>query len=155
MALYQGYKQLIKNRDLIRQAVLKFNASTFIEVGENKYTIAEALEKLKNPDTFLIELLENNIDNLIQKEAELKKLQEEEVKELEKILYGSNKAVGNTTISEKLQERREAYSPIIEEAFNLKKELDIERDKHEEFNEKISTLINIVNVKNTLTIELN
>lgn len=155
LALYQGYKQLIKNRDLIRQAVLKFNASTFIEVGENKYTIAEALEKLKNPDTFLIELLENNIDNLIQKEAELKKLQEEEVKELEKILYGSNKAVGNTTISEKLQERREAYSPIIEEAFNLKKELDIERDKHEEFNEKISTLINIVNVKNTLTIELN
>lgn len=154
LALYQSYKTLVKNRDTIRQAILKFNASTFIELGDRKYTIAESLENLKNPDTYLIQLLEDNIDNLVNREKELKKLQEDEVKDLEKTLYGSNKAIGNTSISEKLNERREAYSPIIEEVLDLKRELDIERDRVEEFNEKINTLINIVNVKNTLNIDL-
>lgn len=154
LALYQSYKTLVKNRDAIRQAILKFNASTIIELGDRKYTIAESLENLKNPDTYLIQLLEDNIDNLVRREKELKKIQEDEVKDLEKILYGSNKAIGNTSISEKLSERREAYSPIIEEVLDIKRELDIERDRVEEFNEKINTLINIVNVKNTLNIDL-
>ena len=55
-----------------------------------------------------------------EKREELTETQEIEVKELEKTLYGSTKSLGSTAISEKLAERREAYNPIIEEAFDLK-----------------------------------
>lgn len=67
------------------------------------------------------------------------------------MLCGSNKALGNTAISEKLEERRKDYTPVIEEIFDLKKELDKEK---EEFEQKINTLINIANVQNSLNIDL-
>lgn len=153
-ALYQSYKQLVKNRNKIRQAILKFNAITFVEVGEIKLTIAEALERVKKSDNFLTNLLENNIKSMINKKEELTEIQESEVKELEKTLYGSTKSLGSTAISEKLAERREAYNPIIEEAFDLKEELSKEKDARENFMERINTQINIANVKHTLNIEL-
>lgn len=133
---------------------LKFNAITFVEVGETKLTIAEALERVKKSDNFLINLLENNIKSMLNKKDELTEIQENEVKELEKTLYGSTKSLGSTAISEKLSERREAYNPIIEEAFGLKEELAKEKDLHENFMERINTQINIANVKHTLDIEL-
>ena len=89
-----------------------------------------------------------------EKREELTETQEIEVKELEKTLYGSTKSLGSTAISEKLAERREAYNPIIEEAFDLKGELSKEREAHENFMERINTQINIANVKHTLDIEL-
>lgn len=153
-ALYQSYKQLVKNRNKIRQAILKFNAITFVEVGEIKLTIAEALERVKKSDNFLINLLENNIKSMLNKKDELSEIQESEVKELEKTLYGSTKSLGSTAISEKLSERREAYNPVIEEAFDLKEELSKEKDSRENFMERINTQINIANVKHTLDIEL-
>lgn len=70
------------------------------------------------------------------------------------MLYGSNKALGNTAISEKLEERRKDYTPVIEEIFDLKKELDKEKEEKEEFEQKINTLINIANVQNSLNIDL-
>lgn len=153
-ALYQSYKQLVANRNKIRQAILQFNACTFIEIGEMKITIAEALERLKNNENIIIDILEENINNMISKEAELKLVQENEVKEFEKMLYGSNKSIGNIAISEKLEERRKSYTPIIEEIFDLKKELEKEKEFKDEFDQKINTLINILNVQNTLEIEL-
>lgn len=153
-ALYQSYMQLVKNRNKIRQAILKFNATTYVEVGQNSFTIAEALERLKKPDNFVVELLESNIDSIVEKEDELKYVQETEVKELEKIIYGSNKSLGSTAISEKIEERREAYRPIIEEAFNIKEELEKEKEQREEFYQRINTQLNIANVKHTIDIEL-
>lgn len=153
-ALYQSYKQLVKNRNKIRQAILKFNATTYVEVGNNSFTIAEALERLKKSDNFIVELLENNVDSMVEKEEELKYMQENEVKDLEKIIYGSNKALGSTAISEKIEERREAYRPIIEEAFDIKEELEKEKEEREEFYQRINTQLNIANVKHTLDIEL-
>lgn len=153
-SLYQSYKQLVKNRNKIRQAILQFNAVTFVEVGDIKLTIAEALERVKKSDSFIITLLENNIKMISEKREELTETQEIEVKELEKTLYGSTKSLGSTAISEKLAERREAYNPIIEEAFDLKGELSKEREARENFMERINTQINIANVKHTLDIEL-
>lgn len=153
-ALYQSYKQLVKNRNRIRQAILEFNVTTTITVGESSFTIAEALEKLKKSDDFIIDLLENNLSLLVEKEEELKYVQENEVKELEKIIYGSNKSLGSTAISEKLIERREAYRPVIEEAFDLKAELEKEKELREEFYQGINTQLNIANVKHTLDIVL-
>lgn len=154
LALYQSYKQLVKNKNKIRQAILQFNACTFIKIGDRELTIAEALERIKNPDNTITQLLEKNISNMTERKNSLIDMQEEEVKEFEKMLYGSNKSLGNTAISEKLEERRKDYTPIIEEIFDLKKELEREREEKEEFDQRINTLINIANVQNSLDIEL-
>lgn len=154
LALYQSYKQLIKNKNKIRQAILKFNACTLIKIGDKELSIAEALERIKNSDETIIELLENNISAMTNRKDVLLETQEEEVRDFEKMLYGSNKALGNTAISEKLEERRKDYTPVIEEIFDLKKELDKEKEEKEEFEQKINTLINIANVQNSLNIDL-
>ncbi|EHO19698.1 hypothetical protein HMPREF9466_01629 [Fusobacterium necrophorum subsp. funduliforme 1_1_36S] len=39
--------QLLKNRDKIRAAILAFNASNTIMIGDQEYIIALALEKLR------------------------------------------------------------------------------------------------------------
>lgn len=153
-ALYQSYKQLVKNKNKIRQAILQFNACTFIKIGDRELTIAEALERIKNSDETIIDLLENNISALAKKKDLLLEMQEDEVKDFERMLYGSNKSLGNAAISEKLEERRKDYTPVIEEIFDLKKELEKEKEEKEEFEQKINTLINVANVQNTLDIEL-
>lgn len=147
-----SYKKMVSNREKIQEAIMKFNATHMIEVSGKKFTIASALNKWKNYDGFLENVIATNIEEYNNLKASLENKQEKEVKELETQLNLSNKNVGNQILQEKLKQRKDEYEPIMFEAINLVEEYEKLINFREEFEQKVNTQINIVNVRETLTI---
>lgn len=148
-----SYNKMILNRDKIQEAIMKFNATHTIEVCGKNFTIASALNKWKNYDDFLERIIAKNIDNYNELKTSLEEKQEKEVKDLETQLNLSNKNIGNQILQEKLKQRKDEYEPVIFEAINLIEEYEKLLNFREEFEQKVNTQINIINVKESLTIE--
>ncbi len=148
-----SYNKMILNRDKIQEAIMRFNATHTIEVCGEKFTIASALNKWKNYDDFLERIISQNIDEYNELKISLEEKQEKEVKELESQLNLSNKTTGNQILQDKLKQRKNEYEPVMVEAINLISEYEKLVNFREEFQQKVNTQINIINVKESLTIE--
>lgn len=148
-----SYNKIILNRDKIQEAIMRFNATHTIEVCGEKFTIASALNKWKNYDDFLERIISQNIDEYNELKISLEEKQEKEVKELESQLNLSNKTTGNQILQDKLKQRKNEYEPVMVEAISLISEYERLVNFREEFEQKVNTQINIINVKESLTIE--
>lgn len=153
-ALVQSYKQLVHNRNKIQEAIMQFNATHTIEILEKKFTVAAALKMYQSYNEDLDVIIEKNVINVEIDKKNLQEKQEKEVKNLEMQLNSSTKQVGNQAFEDKLKSKKDDYEPVIEYAFDLLKELEELKNFKEEFLQKVNTKINILNVQETLTLNL-
>lgn len=151
-AKLDSYNQMVKNRDKIQEAIMKFNAIQTITISGKKITIASALSQWKNYNMFLEKLFGKNIDEYNDLKLNLEERQKQEVKDLETQLNMSNKAVGNQVLQDKLTQRKAEYEPIMVEAVNLVDEYEKLLNFREEFEQNVNTQINIINVKESLSL---
>lgn len=153
-ALVDSYVTMNKNVNKIQEAIMKFNATHTIEISGKAFTIAAALKMYKDYDSTLANIIKNNINQADRLKKQLEDKQELEVKTLEQQLNSSNKQVGNQVFEDKLKSKKEDYEPIMEYAFDLIKAYTEMNDFEEEFLQNVNTKINIINVQETLEIDL-
>lgn len=153
-ALLTSYRQLVANRNKIQEAIMKFNATHTITIEDKEFTIAAALSMYQNYDTNLEAVLEKNLTRSINLKRDLEDKQEREVKSLEQQLNAANKQQGKQEVTDKLKARKDDYEPIMKEAIDILAELTKESDFKEKFLQSVNTKINIANVQETLTIDL-
>lgn len=156
-SLLQKYDALIKNYELIKQALLEFNANTKIEINGREYSIARALELYKEDRSFNFKYkyLSNQCAQLEKINKNLIDTQKYEVANLEAKIYGaSSNNNSNTKIQSQLETRRAEYTPYIKEAIPVLDTYHTLSDEHYEFINQVNIKINIANVNNTLTLDL-
>lgn len=153
-ALVDSYIKMNKNINKIQEAIMKFNATHTIEISGKEFTISAALKMYKDYDSTLANIIKNNINQADRLKKQLEDKQEVEVKTLEQQLNSSNKQVGNQAFEDKLKSKKEDYEPIMEYAFDLVKAYTEMEDFKEEFLQSVNTKINILNVQETLEINL-
>lgn len=153
-SLIQKYKALVNNKNIVKEAVMKFNANTCIEVEGKTYAIARALELSKGYDDFLVKLYSKNIEKLKSEKQSLEQLRDKEVKILEDKLYTANKQMSSDAINSQLDSRRKEYEVYEKQFVSLDEEFTKEYQSQLEFMGKINTVINIANAQHELEIEL-
>lgn len=153
-SLVDSYKKMVANRDKIQEEIMKFNAIHTIKISDKELTIAAALRMYQNYDDQLAVIMINNLNKVANLKEKLEKKQEEEVKSLEIQLNSANKQTGKQEFADKLKARKDDYQPVIKHAFDLIAEIDKEKTFKEEFLQNVNTQINILNVKETLSIDL-
>ena len=153
-SLVDSYITMNKNVNKIQEAIMQFNATHTIEISGKAFTIAAALKMYKDYDSTLANIIKNNINQSDRLKKQLEDKQELEVKTLEQQLNSSNKQVGNQAFEDKLKSKKEDYEPIKEYAFDLIKAYTEMNDFEEEFLQNVNTKINIINVQETLEINL-
>ena len=153
-SLVDSYITMNKNVNKIQEAIMKFNATHTIEISEKEFTISAALKMYKDYDSVLSNIIKNNINQSDRLKKQLEDKQEVEVKTLEQQLNSSNKQVGNQAFEDKLKSKKDDYEPVMEYAFDLVKAYKEMEDFKEEFLQSVNTKINILNVQETLEIDL-
>ena len=153
-ALVDSYIKMNKNVNKIQEAIMQFNATNKIEVSGKEFTIAAALSMYQNYNDDLMRIIRSNILKAEELKTKLENKQESEVKSLEQQLNSSNKQIGNQVFEDKLKSKKEDYEPIMEYAFDLVKAYKEMEDFKEEFLQSVNTKINILNVQETLEIDL-
>ncbi len=153
-ALYQSLKQFILNRDKMRAAILAFNATNTIKVGETDYVIALALEKMKKSDFVDINrLLEEQIykmnvqtDNYLQN-AEDKRdtLQSELSKKANSSTKKDNAAI---------EEIMKSFVVDKNDYLELVSELSKRKERNIEFLEQVNVQLNLKNATTFLEIDV-
>lgn len=153
-ALVDSYIKIKENVNKIQEAIMQFNATHTIEISGKKFTIAAALKMYNSYDNALLTIIGKNIVEAEELKDKLEKKQELEVKSLESQLNSSNKQVGNQAFEDKLKSKKDDYEPVMEYAFDLNKAYNEMNNFEEEFLQNVNTKINIINVQETLTIDL-
>lgn len=153
-ALVDSYIKMNKNINKIQEAIMQFNATHTIEISGKEFTIAAALKMYKDYDSTLANIIKNNINQADRLKKQLEDKQELEVKTLEQQLNSSNKQVGNQAFEDKLKSKKDDYEPVMEYAFDLLKSYTEMEDFKENFLQSVNTKINILNVQETLEIDL-
>lgn len=153
-ALVDSYITMNKNVNKIQEAIMKFNATHTIEISGKEFTISAALKMYKDYDSVLANIIKNNINQSDRLKKQLEDKQEVEVKTLEQQLNSSNKQVGNQAFEDKLKSKKDDYEPVMEYAFDLMEAYTKMEDFKEEFLQSVNTKINILNVQETLEIDL-
>lgn len=153
-SLVDSYITMNKNVNKIQEAIMKFNATHTIEISGKEFTISAALKMYKDYDSVLANIIKNNINQSDRLKKQLEDKQEVEVKILEQQLNSSNKQVGNQAFEDKLKSKKDDYEPVMEYAFDLMEAYTKMEDFKEEFLQSVNTKINILNVQETLEIDL-
>ena len=153
-SLVDSYITMNKNVNKIQEAIMKFNATHTIEISGKEFTISAALKMYKDYDSVLANIIKNNINQSDRLKKQLEDKQEVEVKTLEQQLNSSNKQVGNQAFEDKLKSKKDDYEPVMEYAFDLMEAYTKMEDFKEEFLQAVNTKINILNVQETLEIDL-
>lgn len=152
LARYQQLVKLSENRDKIREAIMKSNATSYITVAGKTYTVALAIEKYRKADDFL-NLLKFQIVKLENEKQKIESKVEIRIRELE------NKFFGNT------RQPSESEKRIIEEAKQLNELKVIDplnindkflklQQETEEFKSLVNITLNEHNVKTEIEINL-
>lgn len=154
-----SYKKLISNRSVIKEALMIFNATTKITVGDIEMTIASALTKYSDMMTkgkggFIEDKLIKSMNEKQKAVQELERKQADELRRYESELNSSNKQIGKATLEERLLSKKEELKPVLKTAFDLEKEYQELCENEEHFLEEVNIQINIANVKHELDINL-
>lgn len=84
-ATEQSYLDLIKRRDLLKQAIVQSNATTHVKIGAWTATVAEAIER-KSSIQYKIELLESMRTAFLRASEEHKREQDAALSRLDRLL---------------------------------------------------------------------
>ena len=144
----------ILNRDKMRAAILAFNATNTIKIGETDYVIALALEKMKKSDFVDINrLLEEQIykmnvqtDNYLQNAEDKRDTLQSEL---------SKKANSSTKKdNEAIEEIMKSFVVDKNDYLELVSELSKRKERNIEFLEQVNVQLNLKNATTFLEIDV-
>ncbi|MDK4525110.1 hypothetical protein [Fusobacterium necrophorum] len=153
-ALFQSLMQLLKNRDKIRAAILAFNASNTIMIGDQEYIIALALEKIKKTKLVDVQkMLQNQLHNMLVAEKELLEEEEEKRDEIRNSLgYKQNSSAKKD--NEAVEEIMKKYVVEKNDYLELEKEVSRMEEAEIEFAETVNIRLNLKNASSSIEIDL-
>lgn len=149
------YQQLIKlseNRDKIREAIMKSNATSYVKVADKTYTVALAIEKYRKADEFL-QLLKYQIIKLENEKKKVEKKVELRIYELENKFFGNTRQPSE---SEKriIEEAKHLNELVVCDPLNINEKFLKLQSETEEFKSLVNIALNEHNVKTEIEIDL-
>ena len=112
----QKIKDLRNNKTLLKNALMKANATTKVIIADKEYTILEALNKKQDIQTeqYLINVLKHSLSNSVSK---VNNLQEQVEDRIEKTINSKSASSGNQS-KDYVQVVRDAYNDKIPKLVN-------------------------------------
>ena len=112
----QKIKDLRNNKTLLKNALMKANATTKVTIADKEYTILEALNKKQDIQTekYLIGVLKHSLSNSVSK---VNNLQEQIEDRIEKTINSKSASSGNQS-KDYVQVVRDSYSDQIPKLVN-------------------------------------
>ena len=158
-ANYQSILDLIKNRDVIKSAIILSNAKTKVIIADKEYTVAEAIDK-KNRIALETDLLMKLKSELITKSKQVTnfndKLEAQIDKEREIMLSGDN--AKNKDIVKTAEElaiaKRENNSVELVDPLNIEKVINELEDSIMSFKAEVDQQLSISNAITLIEVEI-
>lgn len=158
-ANYQSILDLIKNRDVIKSAIILSNAKTKVIIADKEYTVAEAIDK-KNRIALEADLLMKLKSELITKSKQVTnfndKLEAQIDKEREIMLSGDNAKNKDivTTAEELAKAKRENNSVELVDSLNVEKLITELSNDIELFRAEVDQQLSISNATTLIEVEI-
>lgn len=158
-ANYQSILDLIKNRDVIKSAIILSNAKTKVIIANKEYTVAEAIDK-KNRIALETDLLMKLKSELITKSKQVTnfndKLEAQIDKEREIMLSGDNAKNKDIvkTAEELATAKRENNSVELVDPLNIEKVINELEDSIMSFKAEVDQQLSISNAVTLIEIDI-
>lgn len=152
LSRYQQLIKLTENRDKIREAVMKSNATSYIKVANKEYTVALAIEKYRKADDFL-QLLKYQILKLENEKKKAEKKVELRISELENKFFGNTRQPSE---SEKriIEEAKQLNTLVVLDPININEKYLKLQEEIIDFKSLVNIALNEHNVKTEIEINL-
>lgn len=149
---YNSLNKLKSNLDKIKDAIMVYNATTKVVIGEKSMSIAYALSKYANGQSKFEETINKLAVKFTQDVNDAKMLSQKEKADLDRQLLTKN------NISEKdkalIEATKSKYDIVVKDPLNIV-ELSVKiYDEKEIFNNEVNNKINLSNALTELEIEL-
>lgn len=149
---YKSLNKLKSNLDKIKDAIMVYNATTKVVIGEKSMSIAYALSKYANGQSKFEETINKLAVKFTQDVNDAKMLSQKEKADLDRQLLTKN------NISEKdkalIEATKSKYDIVVKDPLNIV-ELSVKiYDEKEIFNNEVNNKINLSNALTELEIEL-
>lgn len=158
-ANYQSILDLIKNRDIIKSAIILSNAKTKVMIAGKEYTVAEAIDK-KNRIALETDLLMKLKSEFATKSKQVvnfnDKLEAQIDKEREIMLSGDNAKNKDIvkTAEELATAKRESNSVELVDALNIEKVINELEDSIMSFKAEVDQQLSISNAITLIEVEI-
>ena len=151
----QKIKDLRNNKTLLKNALMKANATTKVTIADKEYTILEALNKKQDIQTeqYLINVLKHSLSNSVSK---VNNLQEQVEDRIEKTINSKSASSGNQS-KDYVQVVRDSYSDQIPKLVNADviEKLIIEKENAvSEFLAEVDFALSEVNATTKINVDL-
>ena len=151
----QKIKDLRNNKTLLKNALMKANATTKVTIADKEYTILEALNKKQDIQTeqYLINVLKHSLSNSVSK---VNNLQEQVEDRIEKTINSKSASSGNQS-KDYVQVVRDSYSDQIPKLVNADviEKLIIEKENAvSEFLAEVDFALSEVNAITKINVDL-
>ena len=151
----QKIKDLRNNKTLLKNALMKANATTKVTIADKEYTILEALNKKQDIQTekYLIGVLKHSLSNSVSK---VNNLQEQVEDRIEKTINSKSASSGNQS-KDYVQVVRDSYSDQIPKLVNADviEKLIIEKENAvSEFLAEVDFALSEVNAITKINVDL-
>lgn len=149
---FQQLVKLAENRDKIREAIMKSNATSYITVAGKSYTVALAIEKYRKANDFL-QLLKYQVMKLDNEKQKVEKKVELRISELENKFFGNTRQPSE---SEKriIEEAKHLNELVVCDPLNINEKFLKLQSETEEFKSLVNIALNEHNVKTEIEINL-
>lgn len=154
-AKYQSVIDLINNRNAVKRAITKSNATTTIEVGGKTYTVAEAIDMksaIEFTEDLYAELSSQRTMAISRIAKENARLHDEAIERSDAYL-GSEKA-DKTKLDEFIRDYEAPREYILMEAINSDKEIDTLYNEIANFNSEVDFRLSTSNALTVIEVEL-
>lgn len=158
-ANYQSILDLIKNRDIIKSAIILSNAKTKVVIADKEYTIAEAIDK-KNRIALETDLLMKLKSEFVTKSKQVTnfndKLEAQIDKEREIMLSGDNAKNKDIvkTAEELATAKRESNSVELVDPLNIEKVINELEDGIMSFKAEVDQQLSVSNAITLIEIDI-
>lgn len=151
----QKIKDLRNNKTLLKNTLMKANATTKVTIADKEYTILEALNKKQDIQTeqYLINVLKHSLSNSVSK---VNNLQEQVEDRIEKTINSKSASSGNQS-KDYVQVVRDSYSDQIPKLVNADviEKLIIEKENAvSEFLAEVDFALSEVNAITKINVDL-
>lgn len=155
---YQKAMDLIRRRDAIKQAVVKSNAATTVDIAGKTYTVAEAIERKNTGVEYLKRFVARIAHDYAQAErlvtvgngAELERRADEHVR----IMIGNSDMKGATAEAQRLRnEFIAAQTTEIVDPIEAMKQIEAMNDEINSFLTNVDAALSVSNALTVITVE--
>lgn len=155
-ANYASVTDLIKNRDMIKSAVIKSNATTMVKINGNEMTVAEAID-MKHSIEYRQELLEQISGQLASGKTEMERIESNTQAEIDK-MFEKIAESDSSDVKDKRKVLEDAYRDshvaILVDPVNLEKEIDRLTEEIDGFLKNVDVELALSNAVNFIEVDM-